>query len=215
MICIPIRTKKTTQLLVNLKKAQEIGDLIEVWFEELTDLTPENLEKIFAAKKKPFVLKYQGSLEILHQLSAFPIEYIDLDVQTSPKIIAEVHRLYKKTQVILSHHDFEKTPDDDDLKALFRKIKQKGADIKKIAVTAKSFSDSLRLLSVLKELSAQDEKLIFVAMGQQGKITRTAGHLCGNYLMYCPLSSANKTAPGQVTAAELQSIMKLTSQNVT
>jgi 3-dehydroquinate dehydratase len=41
-------------------------------------------------------------------------------------------------------------------------------------------------------------------MGKHGEITRTAGHIFGNYLMYAPLNESQKTAKGQLTVSELK-----------
>jgi 3-dehydroquinate dehydratase len=46
-------------------------------------------------------------------------------------------------------------------------------------------------------------------MGEKGRITRLAGHLFGNYLMYAPLDLRGKTAEGQVNVKELTNFQNL------
>ena len=52
------------------------------------------------------------------------------------------------TNVILSHHDYEGTPTDEELDALVAKMVDSGADIAKIATTATDISDSMRMLQL-------------------------------------------------------------------
>lgn len=52
------------------------------------------------------------------------------------------------TNVILSHHDYDSTPDDEALDALVAKMVEAGADVAKIATTATDVSDSLRMLQL-------------------------------------------------------------------
>ena len=52
------------------------------------------------------------------------------------------------TNVILSHHDYDLTPDDEALDGLVAQMVEAGADIAKIATTARDVSDSLRMLQL-------------------------------------------------------------------
>ena len=50
--------------------------------------------------------------------------------------------------MILSHHDYDLTPDDAALDGLVAQMVEAGADIAKIATTARDVSDSLRILQL-------------------------------------------------------------------
>lgn len=56
-----------------------------------------------------------------------------------------------KTRVIVSHHDFEATPDDETLRGLVADMFKCGGDIAKIAATATDISDSARMLRLLED----------------------------------------------------------------
>lgn len=211
MICVPLNSKSFARLLADLTRAQKIGDVVEFWFENFPFLTSEQIAQLFKKKTKPFLFKFQGNFDLLSKFQGRTLEYIDVDLHTSSKLLKEIRNLFPHSALIISHHDFTSTPKEKMLRAILLKMTKLGADIKKIATTAHSLADSLLLLSLAKEYSEKDEKVILIGMGKQGIITRTAGHLCGNYLMYCPLSEKQKTAPGQITAIELKKIMDLTS----
>ena len=204
MICTVIRTKSVKKLLESFSEAQKKADLTEIWFDEFSkQKLPEIVEQVLSKKKRPIIYKSlsEDNLEIVVQKN---IDYIDLDVNVSKKILKKVKKLNPKTKIIISFHDFKKTPSSKELRKIAKKIKAKGADIIKMATMAKSFSDSLRMLSILDELTQKKQKAICICMGKEGEITRITGHLFGNFLMYAPLNEKEKTAKGQLTIDQLK-----------
>ncbi|MBL4694540.1 type I 3-dehydroquinate dehydratase [Candidatus Gracilibacteria bacterium] len=203
MICVPLKNQKT--LLKDIQEAEKIADLTEICFDSFSE--DFDIDQVFKKAKKPILYKcidHQNMEKVL----AFKPHYIDLDIATESKVISKVIKLSPKTKIILSHHDFKKTPSTPELKSLITKMFRRKAHIAKIAATAKSFEDSLRILELLAQISPK-KKVILIAMSKHGQITRSTGHLFGNYLMYAPLSEENKTASGQITAKELNKIICL------
>jgi 3-dehydroquinate dehydratase type I len=200
MICAPIKKKTIGPLLKAIKEAQKHVEVLEIWFDQITSLKDADLKKIFAAKKRPFIYKCENPKNIDMILKYKP-EYIDIDVET-PK--NTVKKIGTKATKIISSHNFKETPPLKDLKALAKKIKAKGADIIKIATQANEFEDSIRMLSVLTELHAHQQKAICICMGEKGQITRTSGLILGNYLMYAPIKDFDASAPGQLTVKQLK-----------
>lgn len=200
MICAPIKKQTTSSLIKAIKEAQKYVEVVEVWFDELKSLNDKDLKNIFAIKTHPFIYKCQN-IENIETILKFKPEYIDLDIDTPSKFIKKIG---PKTSLIISYHNFKKTPSTKTLKALAKKIKSKGADIIKIATQANDFEDSIRMLSFLSELHEKGERAICVCMGEKGQITRTAGLTLGNYLMYAPIKESDASAPGQLTVKQLQ-----------
>ena len=209
MICIPIKEKKIDILIKNIKKAQKIADIIEIWFDELeNDITEDNLKKIFKSVNKPLIYKSMGNWSNIQKILSNNPEFIDLDIKTSQKLLNKLKKQFKKTKIILSYHNFKRTPIEKDILKITEKMQEKHADIIKIATFANLITDSFRMLSILSKLS-KEKKVIFICMGDKGRITRTTGHLFGNYLMYAPLDLKRKTAEGQITAKELIEIQNI------
>lgn len=197
LLCVPIKKKTLSTLLTDLKKAQKIGNIIEIWFDELA-LAPEDIQKIFRLKKKPFIYKISKTpnTQILKK-----VDYVDIDIAAP---VSFFKKIPQKTQLIISYHNLKETPATKELRNIAGKISKKGADIIKIATLANNFTDSLRMLDLLSQISAR-QKAICLCMGKDGAITRLTGHLFGNYLMYAPLSLSGKTAAGQIPAKKLKS----------
>lgn len=207
LICAPLKKKTPSSLISSLKKAQEVTDMVEIWFDELKSISDEEIRKILSVRKKPIIYKCQN-LENVELVLNNKIEFIDLDIETPPKKIKEVKKKFPETKIIISYHNFKETPILKTLNDIARKIKSKGSDIIKIATHAKTFEDSIRMLSFLSELKSKKEKAICLCMGEKGEITRTAGHILGNYLMYAPIKESDASAPGQLTVKQLQWLLK-------
>ncbi len=204
MICVPIKEKDPKVLLKSFEIAQKEADLTEIWFDELgANLNESLVAKIFSKKKKPIIFKSLGNKETLYEILQHPVDYLDLDYKTPRKLIQQLKSKFKETKLIISFHNFKSTPNLKSLIKTANSIDEKGADIIKIATFANNFEDCLKIFSLLEHLKEKDKTAICLAMGKEGKLTRLAGHLFGNYLMYCPLAKDKKTASGQLTVKEL------------
>jgi len=159
-------------------------------------------------------------------LKHLKIDYIDMDIETPVNLIKTIKKLSPKSKIIISYHNFKSTPKDNELKRIAKKCLKKGADIIKIAAFAKTVKDSIRMLKFLeqtkrsfvlankgfcvsKNTSTVKVKAICLCMGEKGRITRMAGHLFGNYLMYAPLELKKETAEGQIDVKKLRNFQNL------
>lgn len=117
---------------------------------------------------------------------------------------AHEHGIY----VVLSNHDFQKTPDKEVLMARFSAMEAIGGDIAKIAVMPQTREDVLTLLSASKASDeALDCPIISMSMGRLGVVSRLAGALSGSAVTFGTAGSAS--APGQIGAKELQDILEI------
>ena len=112
---------------------------------------------------------------------------VDLDLMHDVSHIQQVSQAAKRNGVILivSYHDFKRTPSADRLVELFTHAESVGADIAKIAVMPHSYEDALTLLSATckakKHLSIP---VISMAMGEYGAFTRMVGGRFGSVMTF-------------------------------
>ncbi|MGI6545663.1 MAG: type I 3-dehydroquinate dehydratase [Fastidiosipilaceae bacterium] len=112
--------------------------------------------------------------------------------------------------VILSNHDFTRTPDDDELERRMLEMVRLGADIAKIACMPQSKDDVIRMLNLSARMSRTlDCPLVAISMGRLGLITRVAGELFGSNISFG--SGVQASAPGQIKACELRQLLDLFS----
>ncbi len=97
------------------------------------------------------------------------------------------------TAIVLSMHDFEKTPATDVLHGRVEAAIALGADIVKVAARTESRADVARLLSLFAAFPAQ--RMAVMGMGRFGKASRLAAAAAGSVLNYC--SAGEATAEGQ------------------
>jgi 3-dehydroquinate dehydratase-1 len=98
-----------------------------------------------------------------------------------------------KVGVVLSHHDFKRTPPVAKLHELAGKAADAGADIFKVATMTRCAEDFLRLVDFL--VNEKRLPLAVMGMGEYGKISRLALAAAGSVLNYGYLGTPN--ASGQ------------------
>ena len=110
--------------------------------------------------------------------------------------------------VIMSNHNFEKTPHDDEILEMFREMEILGADILKIAATPKVKFDVQRLMDLTKDVTSGkigadylEHPVITISMGKEGAISRTSGRETGSAMTFAMVGSAS--APGQLSLEEM------------
>ena len=133
------------------------------------------------------------------------VDFVDIELRAEGEEKEEIRRLVKNNckKLILSFHDFEKTPSEEELKEIFTQMVEEGADIAKVACLAQSEEDVARLLCIA---SKQPIPTVAIAMGEKGKISRVAGFVFNSVITYCALDKA--FAPGQLTVKEIAELRK-------
>ena len=128
-----------------------------------------------------------------------------VDVELRSEILPEVRAMARRERkpLIVSYHDFEKTPGESEIEELFRKAVEAGADLVKLAFTGKSHDDAARVCSTLFKFK---EPKVFMVMGEAGKFTRVVGFSFGSLLTYTFFGKP--VAPGQIEAERLVSLLK-------
>ena len=120
------------------------------------------------------------------------------------EIIAEAHE--NNIYIIMSNHDFDKTPEISELERRLTLMKTYGADIAKIAVMPNSARDVLNLLLATDNIKYKlNCPLITMVMGDLGKVTRISGEVFGSCLTFGTVGDAS--APGQNESTNLKGIL--------
>lgn len=133
-------------------------------------------------------------------------DLVDLELASDPSLICSIYQSCQNHQVklILSYHNFEKTPPEADIEATLLAAQHLGADIAKVAVMPQTPQDVLTLLMATCRVrqSALEIPAIAIAMGELGKITRLAGALFGSDVTFA--AGQSSSAPGQMSVEALR-----------
>jgi 3-dehydroquinate dehydratase-1 len=139
------------------------------------------------------------------------INLIDVELFCGEAVIkklieaAHAHHVY----VIISNHDFVKTPPEAEIISRLCRMQELEADILKIAVMPTNSKDVLTLMSATNTMKEQfaERPMITMSMGGKGVISRLAGEQFGSALTFGTAKKAS--APGQIAAGELRGILTL------
>ncbi len=142
-------------------------------------------------------------LMLLRQAIAMGVEYVDLEEDIASKVTR-----YGRTKRIVSLHNFEGTPSD--LESLHAGLAKLDADIVKIAAQANSFSDSVRMIDLMKNAATPT---IGISMGEYGSITRILATRYGAPFTFCVYSSDRRVAPGQLSFYDMREVYRADSMD--
>jgi 3-dehydroquinate dehydratase-1 len=139
------------------------------------------------------------------------IDLVDVELFSGEKTVQAIVSTAKENGVfvIMSNHDFFKTPAKEEIVARLRKMQEYGADIPKIAVMPTSVEDVITLIDATNTMKTKyaDRPLITMSMGGTGVISRLAGEVFGSAFTFGAGKAAS--APGQIPVSELRTVLEI------
>jgi 3-dehydroquinate dehydratase-1 len=204
-----------------LKAARTLDtELIEHRMDFMEEL--KGLEELYKSSKAPFIATnrpeacgghFKGTEEERTDLLIRAIDagcsVVDIEIETSEELKRKVigHAKARGCKVIISMHDFEQTPGEDELVEVMNKEKEQGADIGKIVTIATSMEDCHRVLGLLIEAKRIGFPLVAFAMGDRGRITRIVAPFYGAPFMYAS-TGERAGGPSQLSVEAMRKIDK-------
>lgn len=232
LICTPL-IGRSKEIILNeleeiLLKKPDILEWRADYFDSLEDteevvalvskikLTTGNIPMIFTIRSnreggQPILLSERETIELSAAIcKRTSIEYVDCELSNRPEDIQYLCRISHEnnTKLIASFHNFEYTPDSDQLFGKFIEAEAYGMDVAKIAVMPKQLEDVLRLLDVTLEAKRKIKiPVITMSMGELGAVTRMIGGIFGSSLTFGVGQSTS--APGQVPIEDLRQVINI------
>ncbi|WP_183040994.1 type I 3-dehydroquinate dehydratase [Salipaludibacillus neizhouensis] len=227
-ICVPLIGKNLHEIKDEIEfiKSKK-PDMIEWRADFFTDLNQEKkVNEVLAAIKQgipetPVLLTIRSEKEGGQKISLSEdeklllfekvsvnkkIDILDYELVNGEKNIGEVREITKQSgiQLMLSYHNFERTPDQEVLMTKCKVAESFKADLVKISVMSQSKDDVLLVLNVTNEASKTIKiPLVTISMGESGAITRLLGWAFGSTITYA--IGAKSSAPGQMPIETLRS----------
>lgn len=235
-ICVPItgRTKKEIRLRLEelLAAGADLAEWRADWYEEV--LHRERLLEMLDFLRQglgeiPLLVTFRtreegGEQEISRKeyesflrqvLSSGNADLIDVELFRGEELLIgicrEAHRAGVK--VVASSHDFEGTPEKEEIIRRLCRMQECGADLFKLAAMPQNAGDVLTLLSATWEMKEKyaEQPLITMSMGGTGLVSRLAGEVFGSALTFG--SAGVASAPGQIGVEDLKMILSLLHEN--
>ena len=231
-ICVPIVGVTKEEIITEAKTFDSIPvDVVEWrvdWFENVFEF--DKVEDVLkdlreALGDTPILFTFRTSKEGGEKaiepepykelnIKAAQSGYVDLvavEVFTGDDIVKEIVKNAHAcgVKVVASNHDFDKTPEKDEIVKRLRKMQELDADIPKIAVMPNCKKDVLTLLSATEEMYTEyaDRPIITMSMAGTGVISRLCGEVFGSALTFGAAKKAS--APGQMGVEDLKIVLEL------
>lgn len=115
--------------------------------------------------------------------------------------------------VVASFHDFNETPPDDALGALYTDMADAGADVLKVACRVTTAEEAVQVLSAqIAAHRAHHRPVIGIGMGDAGTLTRIGGSVLFSAATFATIGASS--APGQFTVEETRTILDLVERGL-
>jgi 3-dehydroquinate dehydratase-1 len=198
-----------------IKRIEPLVDLFEVRI----DLIGDGWRRVAGRLEKPWIACNRSAVEgggwrggeserIKELLGALELgaSIVDIELGT-PGVEKVVREIKGRADCLLSYHDLKGTQPIDKMRKIIKKQLAAGADICKVVTTARSFTDNLAALQLIKDFP--EIKVISFAMGTEGQVSRVLCPLVGGYFTYASVEEGRESADGQITIKELRKIYRM------
>ena len=208
--CLPIISRSQSMIEGLLQKHLEQYSYFEIWLDYLDDPDPDFIRKISAIyqdkiiyllrrknleKTKLSIEKQSALLNTICDTSSI----IDLDINNQSDELELIYKHNLKCRLISSYHNYDETPDDNELLNLYESMKKYTPEIYKFSCFCNKDSDSLRLLNLLLKIRQNADRYIVLGMGEKALPTRVFAAKWGNEMIFAPQDQEQASAPGQLT----------------
>lgn len=216
-ICVSIAARNLEQLKKQINQAFSFGaDYVEIRFDflNLSDMNEAlsianqvNRKAVYTLRSPEQGGQFKGNtserIACLEKLSSSMPMLLDVELDTIKSNDNLAHYLGEQNaSLLISWHDFEKTPSNAQLTNLLYEMRKYSQNVK-VVTTAQKTEDSLGLLELYENTLGIN--LIAFAMGEAGVLSRLLCVIIGNApFTYASLEKA--IAPGQLTIKQMRKL---------
>jgi len=219
-ICAVITEATCAAARTALDMSASVADIAELRLDYLQDFDfadTDSLARIVEGKRPPVIITCRSiaeggrqviddsiRLRLLTEGAKRLADYCDIEAahyEQAADFLPDITRL------IVSYHNFDETPAN--LEAVYDRITALPAAVHKIVTRANTITDSIAIFNLLERSAGDKKRLIAIAMGPAGVITRVLGPSRGSFLTYGSLAEGKESADGQLTCQELASLYRV------
>ena len=184
-------------------------DFLEIRL-DLLNLSRHQIHEVFSANPNLIATCRPGKHHeeerktlLLHAVES-GAAYVDVEMEASDTFKTDIIKAArdKGCQIIISYHDFDKTPERAELEHIVSWCSEFNPDVIKIACMVNSARDNARLLGLLDT----EKRMLVVGMGEKGKITRIVSPFLGGFCTFASYATGKATALGQFSKDEMETL---------
>jgi 3-dehydroquinate dehydratase type I len=206
MICTSIASMNFQEV----KDLLAVCEMVELRIDSL-DFSDSQLEELIRGSKASIVSTCRPGNKrteaervlLLCKTVEWGASWVDIEIEC-PSESKQAVRLaaHQIAELIISYHDYLRTPVRIELESIVQQCFDEGADVAKVACTVNSHKDAARILGLYSHFTG----IVALGMGDLGKVTRISAPLLGAPFTFAAPDDGQKTAPGQLTTTELREL---------
>ncbi len=207
MICVSVAEKTVAGCLAALEGIS----FAEVRMDAM-DLPESDVPTIFSGRNliatcRPGAFADDRRKALLLGAIASGAAFVDVELEAPAAYREEIAACARSTgcKVIVSFHDYLRTPSREELCSAVSACFDARADIAKIACMVHAAADNARLLGLLDG----SKQLVVVGMGELGRITRIVAPFLGSPFTFASAGQGRETASGQIDHGTLRKVLEL------
>lgn len=212
-IAIPIFQKTTDEVIAVAEDCIRKGaDILEFRVDGLENPNLKDITQTITEINFPMIItnrieseggSFKGSederINILKGCADL-VEYVDVELRTDDIYIEELKDYNAK--LIVSYHDFKKTPELNEIYYIVEKEKEMG-DIAKVAFMPNNLDDTLKVLAILSHY----KDTIAISMSDLGSYTRVMASKFNSPITFA--TGRDVTAPGQIDIETMKVLLNM------
>lgn len=208
MICVSlgkVNPAAALRICEEVKMVEIRADLLLWSFDDYRKIISTGIKTVMTCRPGP--VENQKRLELFEFAAKSGVSFIDIEYESDDNFRQKVLEITGKhtSELIISYHNYESTPERQELEMILDDCYLKSADVAKIACRVYSPSDNARLLSLYERTGRK----IIIGMGNAGKISRIAAVAMGAEFTYASSSKTGETAEGQLDYKTMEEIYSL------
>jgi len=229
LICVPLVNETLKGFFESGIRCKEKGaDILEVRLDFLKESINDSLLTELLQFKEKISLpinitlrpnweggKYKGTEEsrmaIIEKCISLGFDYIDLELNIKNEKLATLITKARDNQVktIVSYHDFQKTPERDEILEKVKQCSTAGGDIAKVVFNCKTYYDCLNVLKAGAMAKKLNLSFSVMGMGVFGSVTRILSPAIGCKIIYANIDENSKVVDGQVEVGILKELWEI------
>ncbi|MCE5296914.1 MAG: shikimate dehydrogenase [Euryarchaeota archaeon] len=212
-VCVSVAEKDVRSAVDACISAKERGaDLIEVRFDHM-DQVPMSLLG-FGSVGVPMIAtlrsvaeggRYSGSddgkVRFLAEAVKEGFSYVDVELGFAS--MADLSKAVGDGKMIVSYHDFERTPKTSDMVHLLVSCSAKGS-LAKVAFQINRPKDVLALVEASRAYAETGNDFVAIGMGERGAVTRVLFERFGASFTYASMGAGKEVSPGQIDIGSMR-----------
>lgn len=214
MIIVSITGSTMQEALAQVACSSPYADMFEF---RLDLMMKPNIARLLASTKKPTISTCRPEREgggfggtererigLLELASVYGAQYVDIELNSSPSVIADFVRHRKESKVIASCHLLDGTLFE--VGRVYEALRATGADIIKLAYQGEDAFENHLAFEFLGKAKSDRQQAVAMMLGDAGEPSRVLYKKYGGWATYASTEDGKVATPGQIPASLLKTV---------